>query len=171
MAILRSQKSDNDCGPTCFANALNILGYDIKVGKANQLCKLKKDGTGFEELTKAFDKYGFETKEKMYYDQEKAWNWIKRDTKNGLPVIISVDDTSHWLLILRAGDSKVQIFDPGDRWPTKITKKKLIERWKFYEDIAKSKQCFHGVALIPYKDKSIRAVLLRERLLATIDIK
>lgn len=171
MAVLRSQRSNNDCGPTCVANALNILGYDIKVGKTNDLCRLKKDGTSSEDLARAFDRYGFDSEEKIYRDKEKAWNWIKRDTKNGLPVIISVDDTSHWLLILRVGKNEVQIFDPGDRIPAKITKSRLIQRWKFFEDTNNARSCFHGLAIIPYKDKSIKAVLLRERLLATIDVK
>jgi len=168
MAILRGQRANDDCGPTCFANALNILGYDIKIGQANELCNLNKDGTDSVDLIKAFDRYGFEGIERVYYNENKAWNWITRDTNYGIPTIISVDDDSHWLLVLCAGKNEAQIFDsgPGNDEPQKISRRGLISRWKY---IRKNyvKPRFHGIKLIPYKDKSIKAILLREKLLLT----
>ena len=37
MAILRGQRGNNDCGPTCFANTLNILGYDKVVYDSSEV--------------------------------------------------------------------------------------------------------------------------------------
>ena len=90
------------------------------------------------------------------------------DTKHGLPVIISVDDSSHWILVLRAGQRTVQILDPEDDTPVQITRKELIKRWKYEE---KDKLIFQGISLEPFRDKSIKAVKIREQLLATIDVR
>jgi len=169
MAILRNQRGNNDCGPTCFSNALNLLGYDIKISKANQMCNLTKDGTDSDDLIRAFNRYGFDGKEKVFYKEKKAWQWIIKDTQRGLPVILSVDDDSHWILVLRAGRRGVQVFDPDDAYPTKITKSELLLRWRFLDgekDIFK----FHGLAFVPFKDKAIKAVLVREMTLKTIDV-
>jgi len=170
MAILRGQRSSNDCGPTCFANALNILGYDIKISQANELCSLTKDGTDSTDLTNAFDRYGFECKDKTYRSKKRAWDWLIKDTNKGLPVIIGVDADTHWVLVLRASKQEAQILDPNDGGPIKITQKKLLDRWGFCKENI-IKPVFQGIKLIPYKDKSIRATLLREKLLATVDIK
>lgn len=172
MAILRGQRGNSDCGPTCFANALNILGYDIKISQANELCGLTKDGTDSSDLIKAFDKYGFECKEKFYRNQKRAWSWLVKDTSQGLPIILGVDDDSHWLLVLRAGKYEAQILDPGPGYdePTKISKEELLYRWKYFNGKS-SKPQFQGLKLMPYKDKAIKAVLVREKLLATIDVR
>lgn len=170
MAILRNQKGGNDCGPTCFANALNLLGYDIKISQANKLCNLKRDGTDSDDLSKAFSKYGFYVREKTCYNKERAWKWLVEDTNKGLPIILSVDNDHHWLLVLRAGIKTVQIIDPSDKQVTKISKKEMLERWEYFEDhrdIAR----YHGLAFKPYKDKSICAVKVRKQILSTIDVR
>jgi ABC-type bacteriocin/lantibiotic exporter with double-glycine peptidase domain len=170
MAILRGQRTNYDCGPTCFANTLNILGYDIKIQQANELCGLTSEGTDSTDLIRAFDKYGFDGREKTCFSRERALDWLIRDTNKGLPVIISVDDDSHWALVLRAGSNRIQIFDPDDEEPTLVGKRELIDRWEYFEDNSiRSK--FNGIRIIPFKEKSIKAVLLREKLLETIDVK
>ena len=170
MAILRGQRGGNDCGPTCFANALNILGYDIKISQANELCNLAKDGTDGQDLTKAFNKYGFNCKEKIHYSPKRAWDWLIRDTNRGLPIIIGVDNGTHWLLVLRAGRQEAQILDPESDNPNKVSKEKLLHRWKYIEDgLIRPK--YEGLKIAPFKNKSIKAVLLRKKILATIDVK
>lgn len=170
MAILRGQKGNNDCGPTCFANALNILGYDIKIAQSNEICSLKYEGTDSFDLIKAFERYGFEGKEKIHYDAERAWNWIVKDTNKGVPTILSVDNDGHWVLALRAGKNQIQIFDPDDEFPKKVSKNAMLERWACYRDKC-SRPRFHGLELVPFKIKSIKAVVLREQLLATADVR
>ena len=170
MAILRGQKAGNDCGPTCFANVLNVLGYDIKIAQANELCELQRDGTDSFDLFKAFYRYGFDGKEKVHYSPDRAWAWITRDTNKGLPVILSVDADSHWVLVLRAGDKEVQIFDPDSDYPQKISKTDMMKRWANHRD-GKLQIRYHGLKLEPFKEKSIRAVNLREKMLLTSDVK
>lgn len=170
MAILRGQKQYNDCGPTCFANALNALGYDIKIEQANKLCNLQKEGTDSFDLIRAFERYGFDGKEQVHNTKLKAWQWLMQDTKRGLPIVLSVDNDTHWLLVLRAGKTSVQIIDPSEDMPSKITRKELMARWQCLDDESKYKYRFHGLAFEPFKDKSIKATQMRERLLATIDV-
>lgn len=170
MAILRGQKTNYDCGPTCFANALNMLGYDIKIDQANKLCNLTKHGTDSDDLIKAFERYGFEGREKVHYNADKAWEWLQTDTAQGLPVILSVDTDTHWILVLRAGKNRVQILDPDDDGPTRISRKKLMERWQHFHD-RRMKPMMHGLAFEPFKDKSIKAVTMRASFLATVDVR
>jgi len=170
MAIIRSQKTGYDCGPTCFANTLNILGYDIKIEQANKLCSLKRDGTDSDDLIKAFDKFGFEGHEKVHYNSKYAWNWLIKNTHRGVPTIISVDDDSHWILVLLAGKNKAQILDPEDGLPELITRKELTERWGCFQTPKSNSPRYHSLELIPYKDKSIQAVVTRERLIATMGV-
>jgi len=171
MAILRSQRENNDCGPTCFANTLNILGYDIKIEQSNKLCGLQKDGTDSNNLIKAFDKYGFEGREKVYYSAKNAWNWLIKQTSSGIPTVISVDDDTHWMVVLLVGKNKAQVFDPDDGEPELISREELLKRWKNVPPNKRSKPRFHSLELIPYKDKSIQAVIMRERLIETMDVK
>jgi len=168
MAILRRQRKQNDCGPTCFANTLNILGYDITIAQANKICGLGPSGTDSIDLTKAFNKFGFETKEREYRKEDKAWNWLKRDTNKGIPIILAVDEDSHWILVLRAGDNEAQIFDPLSFGPEKILKKDLMDRWDCSSGI-KSK-FFMGLMIKPIKKKAITAIALRKKILNTIDV-
>ena len=170
MAILRSQKAGNDCGPTCFANALNLLGYDITTYQANKLCNLQKDGTDSLDLSRAFKRYGFSIEERTHYSKNKAWSWLIEDTKKGLPVIISVDNDGHWLLVLRAGRKTIQIFDPSDKIISQISYKEMIERWEYYEK-HRDYPRFHGLAFRPFKSKSKRAVQIRKQILSTIDVR
>jgi ABC-type bacteriocin/lantibiotic exporter with double-glycine peptidase domain len=170
MALLRSQKTGCDCGPTCFANTLNILGYDIKIEQANRLCRLRKEGTDSGDLSVAFDRYGFEINEKIHYSSKGAWNWLIKSTNLGVPVIISTDYDSHWLLVLLAGKNKAQIFDPEDSLPKLVSRKDLIQRWSHTPD-KNSKIIFHSLEIIPYKDKSVRAVIIRQELIKTMDVK
>lgn len=167
---LRSQRKSNDCGPTCFSNLLSILGYSVTIKKANTLCRLQKDGTDSDDLACGFNRYGFDVKERNFYSQERAWEWLIKDTKRGQPVILSVDGDSHWTLVLRAGDKTVQMFDPNDSEPTLITKKELVDRWEFFEG-NNTRPIYQGLSIIPFRNKSIKAVTLREKLLATIDVR
>lgn len=169
MAILRNQKANNDCGPTCFANTLNILGYDIKIKQSNKLCGLKKEGTDSFDLIKAFNKFGFDGKEKVYYSEKRAWDWLVKHTNLGIPVIISVYNDSHWILVLLAGKNRAQILDPGDGEPKMVSRKELIKGWKFVPTF-KSKPRFYSLELKPYKDKSIQAVLMRKKLILTMGV-
>jgi ABC-type bacteriocin/lantibiotic exporter with double-glycine peptidase domain len=170
VAIIRGQKTGYDCGPTCFANTLNILGYDIKIKQANKLCNLKKEGTDSDDLIKAFDKYGFEGHDKVYYDSQCAWNWLVKNTNRGVPTIISVDYDLHWILVLLAGKNKAQILDPEDSLPSLISRKELIERWGCLQTPRSNSPRFHSLELIPYKNKSIQAIIVRERLITTMGI-
>lgn len=164
MTILRGQKYHNDCGPTCFANTLNILGYNIGIKQANKLCGLEKDGTDSDDLIKAFDKYGFEVYEKVHYSSKSAWRWLIKNTNLGIPTIISTDDDGHWVLVLLAGKDKAQIFDPDKEEPELITSKDLLKKWIF---VSNNKTILHSLALVPYKNKSVRAVIMREKLIKT----
>lgn len=92
-----------------------------------------------------------------------------KETSRGVPVIMSVDDDSHWILALRVGKNRAQIFDPDDKFPTRIGKGKLLERWSFFED-RRQKPRLHILQIIPFKEKSIKAVITRERLLKTVDV-
>lgn len=169
MSILQGQRTRYDCGPACFRNTMSILGYSITWERAYEMCRLTSEGTTADDLAYAFDRYGFEVKEKEYFEEEKGWSWLIKETNKGIPIIISTDDDRHWLLVLRAGEKMVQIFDPDEDGPTKITKKELMNRWKYYEG-RRQKPRLHGLLLIPYKKKSIKAVIMREQILATGDV-
>ena len=169
MAILRNQRGKNDCGPTCFANTLNILGYDINISRANKICSLGRHGTDSDDLTQAFEKFGFEVKERVYNEPEKAWSWLRRDTNRGFPLILAADSDSHWILALRAGEKEIQIFDPLDKQPTKITKEELLERWDCASET--QKEFYMGLIIRPFKKKAAEAIYLRKQILKTVDVK
>lgn len=169
MAILRRQRGKNDCGPTCFANALNALGYDIGIMRANKLCNLSIYGTDSIDLIQAFERFGFEAKERSYIKTDKAWAWLIRDTNKGLPLILAVDDDAHWILVLCAKSEEAQIFDPLEASPEKIAQKDLMERW----DCATEQQSkyYMGLVIKPKNEKSRKAVKMRKTLLKTADLK
>ena len=169
MGLMRGGRGNNDCGPTCVSNALNQLGYAITIKKANQICGLKAEGTYTEDLIRAFKKYGFDAKERVFSDPEVAWGWLMRETKKGILPILGVDNDTHWTLILRAGEKQVQIFDPMDELPAKTNKEDFLARWK-YQDCSGKNQ-YLGISFKPTRNKSLRAVELRKALLGTADVK
>jgi len=95
---------------------------------------------------------------------------LVKNTNRGVPTIISADYDSHWVLVLLAGKCKAQILDPEDNFPELVNRKELIERWGCFQTPRSNNPRFHSLELIPYKDKSIQAVVIRERLIATMGV-
>ncbi len=170
MAIIRRQRKAYDCGSACVANFLNTLYYDIPISKADVLCNLTVDGTDGNDLIRAIGVYGFEGHEYNYYRLKLAWDWLMKHTNRGTPVILSVDNDTHWLLVLRAGEETAQIFDPDHPEPELVNKQDLVSRWGVLSSTRQHAR-YNGLSFKPTRDKAIEAVRMRKVILDTIDVK
>lgn len=159
--MLRQQRGPNDCGPTTFSNVLNLLGYDIGIDRANNACSLTGDGTGAYDLIKAFKKFGFIAEEFIVYKEKTAWAKAIWKTKDGIPLIIGVDEDTHWTMIIKANSHNAQIFDPSEQFPQKITRNKLVKRWM------QPNGAFFYMTIKPYSIKARTAVEMRKQLIKT----
>ena len=169
MAILRRQKTRHDCGPTCFSNLLNLLGFNVSINRANRACNLALDGTDTNDLIRAFKRYGFTAKEKTHHSEQRAIDWLIKTTKNGTPVVVAVDSDTHWSLVLLAGQDYVQSFDPSEDFPTLETMGDFMTRWGFYSE-TRSTPILLGLELLPESKKAMKAIEMRAALIATSDV-
>jgi len=161
MPFLRRQHAGNDCGPTCFANMLNLLGYNITIPHANKVCRLTRGGTDANDLIRAFQKFGFCGDIGEFDSDKKAWRWVVKQSSLFYPVIVSILDDTHWILVLSANQNYAQIIDPDVGKPEKLDKVSFLTQWKYEED---GESEFFGISFYPIKPKAEKAISLRKEL-------
>jgi ABC-type bacteriocin/lantibiotic exporter with double-glycine peptidase domain len=161
--ILRKQNRKNTCGPTCFANLLNMLGYNVGIREADSACNLRKEGIDDDDLVNAFKKYGFNGKEIVCLNGRRAFKLLIQRLNNS-PVILAVDADSHYILVLRADEKSVQIYDPLKKYPQTLTNKELLKRWA---SLYKEGTLYQGVYVIPHSAKSKKAISMYRHLVKT----
>lgn len=135
------QKSGFSCGAACLRNALQILGRIVDENEVRRRARTTpQDGTSETDLIRAMRAYGYRAREGRFTDRradaDAAWDWLLSELDAGRPVILNVDNLSHWVLAVgRLGD-KVAISDPqrvGRIVPGRVLKlygrRTLMKRW------------------------------------------
>lgn len=161
--ILRKQNRKNNCGPTCFANLLNMLGYNVGIREADNVCDLRKEGIDDDDLMRAFKKYGFKGKELVCLNGRRAFKLLIQRLNNS-PVILAVDADNHYILVLRADKKNVQIYDPLKKYPQTINKNELLARWA---SLYKDRTLYQGIYVIPHSAKAKKAISMYRHLVKT----
>lgn len=135
------QKAGFSCGAACLRNALQILGRSCDEEDVRRRARTTpQDGTSERDLIRAIHSYGHRSREGRWSrrreDAKAAWSWLLTELDAGHPVILNVDNLTHWVLAVgRLGD-RVAISDPqrgGRTVKGRVVKlysrRTLLKRW------------------------------------------
>lgn len=164
--LIRMQRRNNDCGPICVYNYLTLLGYNIKYSTIYRICKTDKDGTDYEDLSRALKKYGFQSCYKIIKNRDVAYGFLSKWLYKGFGAIIPTYSGQHWTLILKIGKKYAQILDPEDGFPIRMELNKLYNIWKIKE---KDKITYEVCIFHPIKKRSVDAVVLKDLIIKTAE--
>ncbi len=158
------QRAGFSCGAACLRNALQVLGKSVDEQEVRRRARTTpQDGTSETDLCRAIRSYGYRPRvgrwSRRREDAQAAWTWLCKELDAGHPVILNVDDLSHWVLAVgRIGD-RIAISDPqrvGRIVPGRVVKlysrRKLLGRWWCNAGRLEGKGLvseFYGVALSP----------------------
>jgi ABC-type bacteriocin/lantibiotic exporter with double-glycine peptidase domain len=109
---VRRQTSDNDCGPTAIANALEFHHKRIGLRGLRTLCGTTDDGSDEHDIMRALLAYGCGVDEYRGDDARNAWAWLLESLNADRPVLLCLDRWSHWTTAIGAG-RQVVVYDPS----------------------------------------------------------
>lgn len=154
---MRFQEFPNSCGAACLKNLLLALGVDISEKEARKKARTNRKGTTQGGLKRALLTYGHASEAFQARLFRPARSHLEAALRAGEPVILCVDDWSHWVVALARfrptfdGPKTYMVVDPG--WDTKKaqqqgpsqiwSEEELKSRWKH------KKFGFHGVVVFP----------------------
>jgi ABC-type bacteriocin/lantibiotic exporter with double-glycine peptidase domain len=128
---MRMQDTAANCGPASVSNALQALGIIRSQAECEVLCKTSgTDGTSTRNIIRAVQSLGcrgLPIKEKR---QVVAWLMLMRWLRAGAPIILCVDDSSHWVAAIGTLGDRVLVADPADNeLVLSYDTEKLMDRW------------------------------------------
>jgi len=111
------QKSRFSCGAACLRNALQVLGRSVTEHEVRRRARTTAHGgTSERDMLRAIHSYGYKARvgrwQRRREDGKAAWRWLCEELDAGHPVILNVDDLSHWVLAVGRMGNKVAISDP-----------------------------------------------------------
>jgi ABC-type bacteriocin/lantibiotic exporter with double-glycine peptidase domain len=109
------QDTAANCGPASVANALEALGIKRTQTECETLCKTSgTDGTSARNIIKAVQSLGCKgavVKEKRAaVAMLMMGHWLTQ----GRPMIICVDEASHWVAVVGKLGERILVADPAD---------------------------------------------------------
>lgn len=133
LAIKKSMQLNRfSCG---IHSAFMILSYYNKISNPNQIKYdmklLKKEGIDTEPLLKIFKNFGCTVSVNIKANISD----IAKSVNNGKPILISVDDGEHWVVIYGYSKSSIYVLDPSIfssikcRWEIKTFLSRWDEDW------------------------------------------
>ena len=136
------QEDDYLCGPASLQRAFRQYGVRLSQTRIAEACGTEIDeGSGDEEIHRGILHFGFSLDPYETDVWNEGINWLDDCITRGLPVLLCVDDWSHWVCVYGALGSrtymKYNVFDPGNfDWNKEeyghnmYTEKSLIRRWR-----------------------------------------
>ncbi len=111
------QKSRFSCGAACLRNALQVLGRSVTEHEVRRRARTTPHGgTSEHDMIRAIHSYGYRARVGRWAnrveDRAAAWKWLCDELDAGHPVILNVDDLSHWVLAVGRMGNKVAVSDP-----------------------------------------------------------
>lgn len=137
---MKQQDSVDSCGPTALANALEAIhGKRTLTPQAcATLCKTDCTGTDERRMRAAIKSLDFQA------ITLRSWPELVGRLTLGDPVLLVVDEDSHWVTAIGMLGARVIVADPADGGlVTVLNAKELSARW-----VGESGK-FYGLALVP----------------------
>jgi hypothetical protein len=129
-----------NCGQRSLVHALLLLDIRISMSRAYKATGLTRiqvarSGTDDCNIIRGIRKCGCKPLPHLFHDGEKAERQIRRYLYRGTPVIISVSDEEHWM-VLSGVDSKSRYswIDSSDRKLVGKNAWRTVASWMRYEE-------------------------------------
>ncbi len=116
------QLDSYSCGAHCTYMILDYYGIDISFETVvGELKTNSKNGTDTKPIIKYLKKNGLE----VVVNKKTNLSYIKATIDNGSPLLISVDNGDHWIVIYGYSEEGIFVLDPS--------KKRLLNHWGIAE--------------------------------------
>jgi hypothetical protein len=181
MAIidLHEQTKSYSCGAACLRNALMILGNKKKERAVRHAARTSHKGTDEVSLKQAAEKFGYRLEEFLLLEKDKgvvAYRWLLGELKKNRPVLLCVDDFSHWVLAIGILDRRIAIADPAVHDQRQAfglyTRGGLLKRWWIDDPDKMESSQYFGMSLFPEsplaRKRALKALRLAESVLRTL---
>jgi len=162
------QPNEWTCGPFALKHALLALGRMVDV---NQIATTAKthwwSGTNEIQLARAARAFECDLVLERSSDPEIARKTLLRHMKEQTPVLLCVDEWSHWITVLRAEDRRFVVVDSQDDPLLSVRTWPQLRNWWRYHDYDYSKEnppvLFDMMAVQPRFPITVRADFSVER--------
>lgn len=113
---MQLQEKDYSCGPAALRAALYRYGKKHTEKVIRRWAQTTPDGTDEEGLMRAIAHYKLRYKVIETYSVRDALNKLKYYMSRGIPLLLSVDNESHWFAAVGAMGKDIMVFDPEPSW-------------------------------------------------------
>lgn len=152
---MRYQKTPYFCGPAAVQNGLFMLGAKVsqdRLALAGGTTEL--DGTNEEGIKRMLLSQGRGYDEIARDDDRLAWGALYGALLMGRPVVLCMDQWSHWVVAIGILGQRVVLFDPAryrhntDRLGTfTLPRDRLLKRWKAGHRMARDQPAYYGIVI------------------------
>jgi len=154
------QEDDYLCGPSALQRAFRQYGVRLSQARIEEACGIEGDeGAGDEEIHRGILHFGFTFDNYETDIWNEGMSWVDDCITRGQPILLCVDDWSHWVCVYGAlgsrGTMRYNVFDPGrfdwnlaEFGHNMYTSKSLVRRWRCSkgarEEAEMSDSCAYG---------------------------
>jgi len=112
---LGEQETDSSCGGASLKYALCWLGYPRQESHVRKLARVTWWGTDRKNIPRVARTIGAIAEQRDFgrHEFEAAHLWLTRHLEKRHPVVIDVDDGSHYVCCVQNLDGRVVVIDPG----------------------------------------------------------
>lgn len=118
---MRYQEHPWSCGPAALRSAGLVLGEKVAERTIRAKAGTTEDGTDEQELIHAARELGWTATPHHSADKAAAWAFVRANALDGRPVVLCLDQWTHWVTVIGIVGDKVIYFDPAN------TKKNMDE--------------------------------------------
>ena len=128
---MRLQDTAANCGPASVSNALSALGISRTQAECEVLCKTSgTDGTSARNIIRAVQSLGCRGVQIRERRELVALLLLDHWLNEGAPIVLCVDQASHWVAAVGRLGPRILIADPADNeLVLSLKKQELLERW------------------------------------------
>jgi ABC-type bacteriocin/lantibiotic exporter with double-glycine peptidase domain len=108
---MRFQETKSSCGAAAIRNVLKCFGQNVGEHRLRQLAETDEDGTTEAGVLNALDHLGFTSE---VFETEKATHAkaaLIKYLKAGMPLIVAVDQDTHWATVVGMVGNRYVIVD------------------------------------------------------------
>ena len=135
------QPNEWTCGPFALKHALLALGRMVDVTQIASTARTHWwSGTDEIQLARAAREFDCDLVGERRSDAEAARKLLTKYLREQTPVLLCVDEWTHWITVLRAEDRRFVIVDSNDDALLSIRTWPQLRNWWKYHDVDYSKQ-------------------------------
>ena len=162
------QPNEYTCGPFALKHALLALGRMVDVSQISATAKTHWwSGTNEIQLARAARHFECDLELDRRTDAELARKALTKHLREQVPVLLCVDEWSHWITVVRAQDSAFVVVDSTDEPLLSVKTWPQLRKWWGYHDTDYVKEnppiLYDLMAVIPRFRSAVKADFSTER--------